>query len=307
VDLKLFTSDFLGRGKNLGLTVFGSQTGTAGLRGKDDAYGAEVTYPNDFIEVGYRYRVQGENYNPALGFVSRRGARFSELRTNFRPRPKFWAIRQMNYQFNYTSFYNLAFRAVESRKIFTAPVNWRFHGGEHLEYNWQPTFERLFAPFEIHKGILIPAGSYWFHRNRLEFNSAQNKPVMFDMTYWFGSFYTGSSHELRTAVSWRKNRHLTTSVEVQQYIVRLKEGDFDTRLALLKFDYSFTPFLALSNFIQYDTDSHNLGLQSRLRWIIKPGNELFLVVNHAWQQNTLDRFEALRTNARAKLNYNFRF
>jgi len=40
---------------------------------------------------------------------------------------------------------------------------------------------------------------------------------------------------------------------------------------------------------------------------VKPGNELFVVVNHSWQYNALDRFEALSTDVRAKLNYTFRF
>jgi len=48
-------------------------------------------------------------------------------------------------------------------------------------------------------------------------------------------------------------------------------------------------------------------LQSRVRWMIRPGNELFLVVNHAWQYNTLDRLEAIISNVRGKLNYTFRF
>jgi hypothetical protein len=307
VDLKLFTSNFLNHRKNIGLMLFGTKSATPELKGRDTGYGAEFTYPNDFVDVGYRWRVLGENYNPALGFVARKGNRFQELRTNLRPRPKFWHIRQMNFQFNYTEYFNLAYHAIESRKIFTAPVNWRFHNGAHVEYNWQPTFERLFVPFNIHPGISIPVGSYWTTRHRVEFNTAQNKHLMFDMTYWGGSFYTGSSNELRTAVLWRKDRHLSTSLELQQYFVQLKEGDFTTRLALYKLDYAFTPYLSVSNFVQYDTQSRNIGLQSRARWIWTPGNEMYFVFNHAWQQDPLDRFETIRTNFRAKLNYTFRF
>ena len=307
IDLKLFTSNFLGRQKNIGVIFFGTKSATPELKGRDTGYGAEFTYPNDFIDVNYRWRVLGENYNPALGFVSRQGVRLQELRTNLRPRPSFWHIRQMNHQLNYTEYYNMVHRAVESRRVFTAPINWRFHNGEHLEYNWQPTFERLFVPFQIHPGISIPQGSYWTHRHRFEFNSAQNKRLMFDMTYWTGGFYTGTSHELRTALIWRKDRHWNTSLEVQQYFVQLKQGDFTTRLTLFKLDYAVSPYLAFSNFVQYDTLSRNIGLQSRIRWIWTPGNEMFLVFNHSWQQNPLDRFESIRTNVRAKLNYTFRF
>ncbi len=63
----------------------------------------------------------------------------------------------------------------------------------------------------------------------------------------------------------------------------------------------------MTNFLQYDTDSQNIGLQSRLYWIIKPGNEIYLVFNHEWQENALERFAPARSDARVKLNYTFRF
>ena len=40
----------------------------------------------------------------------------------------------------------------------------------------------------------------------------------------------------------------------------------------------------LSSFIQYDTESQNVGTNTRLRWTIKPGNDLFIVWNRGWQR-----------------------
>jgi hypothetical protein len=119
--------------------------------------------------------------------------------------------------------------------------------------------------------------------------------------------YAGASDELTAALSWRKSARLTTGVEIRQYWVRLAQGRFETSLVLLRFNYFFSPRLALTNFVQYDTDSRNIGLQSRLRWILRPGQEVYLVLNHEWQEDPLDRFEARRTDVRAKLNYTFRF
>jgi hypothetical protein len=76
---------------------------------------------------------------------------------------------------------------------------------------------------------------------------------------------------------------------------------------MCRLDYNVTPFITLANFVQYDTDSRNIGLQSRFRWILKPGNEFFVVLNHNWQENALDRFESAQTSFRIKFNYAFRF
>ena len=52
--------------------------------------------------------------------------------------------------------------------------------------------------------------------------------------------------------------------------------------------YAWTPNLVLSSFVQYDTESQNVGTNTRLRWTIKPGNDLFLVWNRGWQRVILD-------------------
>lgn len=48
--------------------------------------------------------------------------------------------------------------------------------------------------------------------------------------------------------------------------------------------YGWNPNLVLSSLIPYDTESHNIGTNTRLRWTIKPGNDLFVVWNPGWQR-----------------------
>ena len=63
--------------------------------------------------------------------------------------------------------------------------------------------------------------------------------------------------------------------------------------------------MSWANLVQYDTDSGLLGFQSRFRWILKPGNDLFLVYNRGW----LDREEELIPyfeRGSVKFQYTFR-
>ncbi len=310
VDLKIATANIFGSGKNFRSLLYGSKTNTPGKQGDDMFWGGEIVYPNDLLYLWYRWRYVGQNYNPALGFMRRIGVKESAFGSNYRPRPKFWNMRQVSFKLYYIDYFNLHEQQIETRRWTSTPLEIEFNSGEHVAYNWTPTFERLFSPFQIHKGTTIAPGAYWFYRNTLTFETAQKRPFSFLLRAETGSFYSGTSHEFSPQVVWRKDRHLTTSFELQQYWVNLKEGSFRTRLALYRLDYAFSPRLSLSNFVQYDTDTKNLGLQSRLRYMINPGNELFFVINHAWQYVTLDRterLEAIMTNARVKLNYTFRF
>ncbi len=305
-DLKLSTSNIFNTGKIFRVTGYGTKTQTPELKGDDTAYGFEVSYPNDFIFSSYRWQTIGANFNPTLGYVPRPGVRKNEFRASVSPRPERWNIRQVRIGFGYTHFRNLIHQATETRTIEITPFEFELNQGQRIEYQIEPSLERLFEPFEIHEGIPISRGAYSFTQHQFRYRSAANRTWGFSTGYRFGSFYSGRSKELSNEFYWG-NTHINTRFELQQYWVRLREGDFNTRLALFRFDYSFSPLMTLSNFVQYDTSSANVGVQSRLRWIIRPGNEVFLVLNHSWQENIMDRFEVLQTDVRAKINYTFRF
>lgn len=307
VDLKIATANLFNRRKNFRSLLYLSKTDTPGRTGGQTFLGGEIVYPNDLLYLWYRGRLIGRDYYPALGFMRRTGVREDAMGSNFRPRPNFWNMRQVSFRFYYTRFTNLVERQVETEKFTTTPFEVEFNSGERFIYRWTPSFERLFTPFQIRKTVAISRGDYWFHRHEFSFETADTRPLTFKIKTETGSFYSGRSHEASPQFIWRKSNRLTTSLELQQYWVNLREGAFRTRLALWRVDYAFNPAITVSSFLQYDTDSRNLGVQSRLRWMIRPGNDLFFVVNHAWQYNSLDRFEAVISNMRAKLNYTFRF
>ncbi|HSW51336.1 MAG TPA: sugar-binding protein [Bryobacteraceae bacterium] len=308
VDVLLATNNFLGRHKNFDVAAFGLKTSAPGVRSGDFAYGGQVRYPNDRISIGYSWQEIGANFDPKLGYVRRRGVRINSLNSRFGPRPKGNPhIRQVTFDFDFSDHYSTVHRSLESRTYSFSPFGLLLSRGQLFEYNLSHDTEQIFRPFEIHKDIRIPAGSYSFTRHSLSYQGPVNRPVSYGASYNRGGFYSGTSDEVTGRLSWRKSERITASLEVRQYWVRLKEGRFDTSLALVRLNYFFSPRLALTNFVQYDTDSRNIGLQSRLRWIIRPGQEVYLVLNHEWQENPLDRFEASRTDLRAKLNYTFRF
>jgi len=307
VDLKLATSNFLGRGKNLSLMLFGSKSCTSGIENRDAAYGGTVAYPNDLLSLQYRWMKIEENYIASLGFVPRSGVRISSVNSEISPRPNFWNIRQMSFEFSYTDFYNLERGSWETRELVVTPFQWRFNSGDFITYEWAGNHEQIFEPWTISEGITIPVGIYKFNTHSLAGNGSQDRPFSLQVHLGTDSFYSGTRRRLDGELTWRKGQHLTASFRIEQNWIRLKEGDFNTSLAMYRLDYSFTPFITLANFVQYDTESRNIGLQSRLRWILSPGNEFFIVLNHdVWQKDQFDRFESAQTRFRFKFNYVFR-
>jgi len=307
MDLKLATSNFLKREKNLSLVLFGSKSHTSGLAGRDNTYGGILAFPNDLVNAQYKWMKIGENYNPELGFVPRPGVRISALSAEFSPRPRFWNIRQMSFEFEYTDYFSLSEHSTETREIKITPLQWRFNSGEWINYEFTHNLERLYEPWEVQTGIFLSPGEYDFGYHTLSVRSSESRRVSAGVDFNSGSFFNGTRNGATVDAAWRKSRHITMAMSLQQNWFKLDEADFNTTLVTSRLDYSFTPFITLANYVQYDTDSENIGLQSRLRWILTPGTDLFVVLNHAWQQNQFDRFEAAQTRFQVKFDYTFRF
>jgi len=73
-------------------------------------------------------------------------------------------------------------------------------------------------------------------------------------------------------------------------------------------DTQFSRFISIVNIIQFDTMSRVLGWQSRYRWILRPGNDLYVVYTHNWVEGPLvDRFATLDRRAASKVLYTHRF
>jgi hypothetical protein len=312
-DARLATANFLGTKRNFAVDAYGLKTTRTGLTGDDTSFGVIASYPNDRWWGYAEYRHVGKDFSPALGFVQRRAIDKFSYRTEFNPRPKkFLNVRQMFNEFMFTAYRRNDRGKVESWRLFTAPINWEFNTGDRVEFNWVPTFERLFVPFAIADRVRLPAGDYHFTRYRAEVETAPKRPWQAFVTWWFGSYWSGHADEFSAQLLFKFAPHFQAGVTAEQTFGRLPQGNFVARVWALRADYAFSPFFTVANFLQYDNETRNLGWQSRVRWILRPGNDFFLVFNQGWEQEPLEagrnyRFRATGTRVTGKFQYTFRF
>ncbi|HLQ37939.1 MAG TPA: hypothetical protein VK348_09065, partial [Planctomycetota bacterium] len=91
-----------------------------------------------------------------------------------------------------------------------------------------------------------------------------------------GPFFDGDRLEFDATLAWRPSAHCNFAVEYERNEVDLAAGTFTTNLGRVRVNLFFSPDLAWQNFVQYDNDSRVVGLNSRFRWTIEPGRDLFL-------------------------------
>ncbi len=312
IDALWKTSTFRGN-KNLVAGAWVAGTGGDVSEGRRTGWGVDLEYPNDRWEGSVGYKEFGDGLDPALGFLPRPGTRWLDLRWGFRPRPSgrvFGWVRTFHFQCYFNRVASLDGQT-QSWRLFTAPFNAHTESGGHIEANIVPQFEHLDYPFEIVDGVIIPPGDYNFVRFRTEAQSSDHRPWQVGSTVWYGGFYDGSLVQWSTYAGWTSpGGHLQLRAENEYDTASLPGGDFIQRLWQAKIVYSFTPNLSLSSYTQYDSESRNLGMNNRLRWTLKPGNDFYIVWNHGWQQpiGSIDRYNFRPIDDRlvVKLRWTFR-
>ena len=311
-DVVLSTSNFMGRRRNLTFNAYGVRSERAGTAGDGRSYGASIEYPNDIVELELISRTVEQTFDPALGFVARRNIRLLRASGRYNPRPKdFLGIQQMFHGVIYNRFSRVDTGQVESSNLFVLFPDWHFRSGDSLHAVLSPDFvyERLFLPFEISPGVFLRPGEYRFTRWNNNVASAGKRRLQSRVQWLFGTFWSGRADELQASMTWKLPPRFTLTASANQTFARLPEGRFTARIMSSQINYAASPFLALSNLIQYDNRSRNRSWQSRVRWTVQPGNDLFFVVGQGWIHETGDRrfqFNRHDTQLSTKLQYTHR-
>jgi hypothetical protein len=306
-DLNLATDGFLGE-RNLQSSSWIVRTDDGSGAGDDLAFGTSLRYPNDVLSFALTYAEIQENFDPALGFVPRTGVRsyFGSVEIEPRHEPLLWgSIRRTQYQVGVEAVTDLDDR-LESGSVEVQPFGLIFDSGDEGSIELIAQRERLDDAFQIQPDIAIPAGEYDFARVRVRAESSNKRELSGSLTLEGGTFYDGTRQDVVVGASWRPSPLLNASLEYERNGVQLEEGDFVVHVGRARVDLAFSPRILWSNFVQFDNQSDTAGLNSRLRWILSPGRELYVVLNPTVARE-FDDLVFEETAAAFKIAYTLRF
>jgi hypothetical protein len=280
---------------------------TQGIDTGQDAYGLRVRYPNDRLSWLLGVTELGENFNPALGFVNRPGIRDYTAELGYRFRfPNGWVrsyaaflkgeeIRDLN-------------DSLETRIAEFQLAELYTRQSDKLDLIVRRQEEVLVEPFNLLDQATIAPGRYRFDRYRLQLETPGFRVWSTSLSWESGEFFDGDRRDGSVQVAYRPNARLNLDLTYTANLIDLPEASFATRIVSLKANIAFNVEWAWINFIQYDNVSDRLGVNSRLRWIPRQGQELFFVVNYDFTdpQETRDFRSDLRETT-VKFSYTFRY
>ncbi len=303
-DANFNTSQFLGS-RNLFVGVWGMVTDREALTGDRTAFGATIDYPNDEWDLWLSYKRIGDGFDPSLGFVPRKDVHLANTGINFRwwsPTP--W-VRNLFFELVPIFAWDLT-GALESYRIFTAPLNVRLESGDRIEFNVQPQGDRLAEDDDI-DGVVIPAGSYDWLRYRAEVDFASQRLVSGRISWWFGPFYDGNVSEFTARVAVNPSDLLNFEISGTRNEGEVSTGEILQQVVGARVRMNFSPDLQLSALGQYQRESDSFGMNSRLRWTFDPKGDLFVIYNYNALDDDLNGWMLDSTLLRLKLQYALQF
>jgi hypothetical protein len=307
-DFRLATSRFRGN-QNLNFSGWFLHARRLTVATRRSAYGLNLDYPNDRWYGGFNAREVQGNFDPEVGFVTRRNYRRFNQFVGFGPRPRnSRVVRRVQMSGGLELFTDLHNNLLE-RNVNLTLLNMQFQSQDQFALEASRNFERLDLPFPITPAITLPLGAqYSFARVAVSGQTANRRTLALNGRFETGGFYSGSRRQTVAGLTVRARPGYIFSFNGEWNHVDLAEGLFSSNVFRVIADSQFSPFMAVVNNVQYDTVSRVMGWQSRYRWIMRPGNDLYLVYTHNWLDDPVARrLVSMDRKFASKVLYTHRF
>jgi len=265
---------------------FYARTRTPGLDGDEESYQARLAYDADRYGANLEYVKIGDDFNPEVGYVRRTDLHRSFASLRFSPRSRLDAVRRFSWDAS-LEYIEDGTGALETR-LQTGQFGIEMESSDQFMVAVTRNFEVLWDSFEVSDDVVIRPGRYGFTDTRVSYELGRQHRMSGTFFAQRGSFFDGTI----TAAGWDGGRisfmpqfSLEQSVSVNH--VELPAGDFTATLLRSRIDYGFSPRMAVSALVQYNSNDKNLSSSLRFRWEYQPGSEFFIVWND--ERDTLSR------------------
>ena len=238
-------------------------------------------WQDDLLRVGLDYSRVEENFASDIGFINRLGVRKISPRIIISPRPKISFIRQFQFGFWYDNYGRLEGTGLQSEQYHTI-LTTNFESGSQFRLPPHRQTEDLQRPLRLPGGLVVPPGRYtwWLYPMTYQLNPARRLSGSFQ--WFFEPGYYGSGRRDRWNFNPVVKFSSNFSAEIRYSInrIRLTEGKpIYFHQMNNRFNVAFSRKWLTSVLVQYNSTNDLFGINLRLNYIYRPGDDLFIVYN----------------------------
>ena len=265
-----------------------SQTDSPGINSDDTAGGVALNYNDEDWSLNAGYSEVGENFNPEVGFLSRRGFRKIDAGWRYRYRPENWGnLQELRPHMNFRGYWD--FDGNQQTGYLHVDNHWEFNSGMEIHSGMNFTQEGVFEPFEIVDGVTVPVGDYEHEEVQLVYWSNQSAPFSVNFQTRIGGFFGGDRENLDSTIRYRVGEKFSSELTWSHSKIDLPVpgGDFEVDLARLRMTYSFTPSMSIQTLVQYNKRDDVVSTNLRFAWLQSANSGLYIVYNEVDENNML--------------------
>ena len=261
---------------NLTLEGFVMRSAEPGVREPQGAYHVKGYWQSDLWIFGAGHLTLEPNFNPEMGFVGRSDVRKTIADISYKPRPDISWIRQMELRGFYEYFTTPENKVLQ--KVGHYVLRFMFERGDAVRIALHHRVNRLFEPLRLAPGIEIVPGDYPGGDNwsfTYNFDPASRLSGM--VRYGFQDDYFGARRTYwRIAPQWKPTPSwiLDLNYDLEQIH---SPHNFSSHIVNLGINYALSTRFITSTILQYNNLLEIKGINFRLNYIYRPGDDFFFV------------------------------
>ena len=261
--------------------------------GNDVMQAYNLSYKALHWNISLQYENVGQNYNPEIGYVPRRGYyRFSSPEIYYAIYPKkessgtFFQAPYIMFDYYWNSngeltdavnqFQYFLFRKTNS--ILQAYLTTNFY---KLQYDFDPTNEG-------NNDVLKAGSEHRYNTFGLVYSSSPRKKYTLRFGGEYGGYFgSGKLSDLSLTVGYRFQPYVSISANINNVDISDVRIPIENKpdkivnsnfwLVSPKVDITFSNKLFWTTFVQYNEQRQNVNINSRLQWRYQPASDIFLV------------------------------
>ena len=237
-----------------------------------------------------------DEFDPALGFVERRGINHGYATFGAHPRPHSSIVQELN-PYGEVHYVSNLEDILETRQG-TLGLGVTFVGGSSLTFRLENQFERTFESFRVGGNATVEPGDYNFSAGSVSFRSSAGRPLSGNVSISNGGFWDGNRTSVALGMTWRADYRLSLNFSANRNQVSLPDTDFTADVYGARVKFTPTTRIAASGYVQYNQATDEMVTNLRFNFIHAPRSDLFVVYT---ERRSLDEGAMLDQSVTVKL------
>lgn len=257
-------------------SAWSAKTNTPGLDEKDGAFSVRGVYNSAEWLARANYTEVEKNFNPEVGFLSRKDYKRGQFYIMRRYRPDdlygLLEVRPHILWMNYNGFDSFKETGFDHYDI-----HWEFKNGYRIDTGMNVTTQGVRNAFDIVDGVTIQPGTYNHKEAQIVFYTNSAAPLSFTLRNYIGGRFGGDRKSIEPTLRYRVGENFTSELSVKHNNYDLPVGSFVTNLTKLRLSYSFTPKMLLQALFQHNSGDDTLSTNLRFSWLQTATSGLYVI------------------------------